>query len=479
MRGLAGAALLGLLVLAPSAAALSFLEDFESYTLVGLDVQTTPDQDWYIYEDTSEIAEVSFDGPPLSGSQWLYAQGTGDASANRVNFRLAAPTKLTNLSFEVAAVTVAEDGNGSQQYVAVESGAPRRSLVEFFILCTDASNATGCEFRVRWEHVDSMGQVLINATLGLNRFNVTILPDWDVGTFQLFVNGVDDGVFPFLELPTNIGRLRFGQASDVYAFNATLDNLFIDGAAEPVGDPEEDIVQFFRDFAADIHFTTNGSLFILGLWLFFVLNLAVAVPLMHLGKDNTLLPGMAFYTILTTLWLIYIEWWPDWIGISEIIVVAAIVGLQVRQRIMGLSAGDSNAALVAGSLGYFIIATSLLGFSGYATESVEVPTAVLAVDEDENVTADKQSFSGAVTECIVTAILPGNADCSRDTQSDTWGKITDFASTVFNFGRSAFKFLFQLLTFSLPIPAIFNVIIILPPASAMATVGFSFITRSG
>jgi hypothetical protein len=455
---------------------LSFLEDFEGFGLGGFNPELKPDQDWYDYSESEDIGEVSTEAPTMSDTQWLRVEAAAGTAINRrINFDLAAPTQLTNFTFEVAGVTFDDDGAGSRQFIAIQSEAPRRTMVEFYVFCTDAAEPTGCEFKVRFEGIDTTGQTLINTTLGISSFTVTVRPDWTSGQYRLIVNGVDDGLFPFLELPSTIGRLRIGQASNFYPLNMSLDNWFIDGAAATPAAISGDIARGLQNFATDIRFTTTTSLFMFGIVVLGILIFAVLTPLLSLGKDNTIMPALSFFAALCILWLILMEWWPDWVGIALIIIVAALIALVVRRRLMGIRDASTNAGLVAGALGYFIIATSLLGFSGYATDEITLPTSSLDTPEDANETAEKQTFIGGVAECLITFF----SDCSRETVSTTWSTITNIASAIFNFARTAFTFLFQLLSFSLPIPVIFNVMLVFPPAAALATVGFGFITRSG
>lgn len=464
-----------LLVSAPAVSALSFTEDFESYDLSGFHPERKPDQDWYRYTESGDVGVLS-DTDPIADSQSFDVSNPAGATA-AVVFSLTGPTQLDEISFTIRGATPSE--GGSRQFVQIQSQAPHRTLVEFYVFCTDAGASSACEFRVRFEHIDSKGQVLINTTVGEDTFAVRVLPDWTTGRYQLLVNGADDGDFPFMQLPSNIGRLRIAQDSTAYPLNATFDDLFIDGAVEAPATPERDLGNFIKDYATDIHFTTPTSQFLFGLWLFCVLMGAVIAAMVAVGRDNTTLPALGFFGVLVTLWLIMLEFWPDWMGLTIIILVAAMVSLAIRQGLMGIKDASTNAGIVAGALGYFIIATTLLGMSGYATKAIELPTSSLETPEDEeaqdNETAPRQSFVGGVAECLVSLF----SDCSRDTVSKTWATITDIASTVFNFARTAFRFLFQLLTFQLPIPVFFNLIIVAPPGAALATVGFSFITRSG
>lgn len=465
-----------LLLLLPGVSALSFTEDFESFS-PGDD----PSAAWYSYSEGGDAGLVVDTAPIIGGAKSMKFEGPAAAGAGgRFGiFTLAGEAQLTQLDFTVRGLTIADDGTGSRQVIQVQSDAPVRTMAEFYLFCTDAGNPTGCELRVRFEGIDTSGQVLVNTSVGDSQFLISMVPDWNTGTYRLFVDGVDDGVFPFLELPENIGRLRIAQDNKAYPLNVVLDNLFIDGASAAVVSEGDDIAQGFKNFAMHIRFTSPTSLFLLGVVFMAAMVLAVGIPMVALGLDNSVIPALSFFGVLAALWLVMLEWWPAWIGIAVIILVAALISLVIRSLLMGIKDASTNAGIVAGTLGYFIIASALLGFSGYATESIEVPTSSLDTPDDveaqTNETVQQQSFFGAVSECVITFF----SDCSRDTVSTTWATITDVAGTIFNFARTAFTFLFQLLTFSLPIPVVFNAMIVLPPAASLATVGFSFITRSG
>lgn len=469
-----------LVLLAGPASAVAFLEDFESYSLVGINPQTTPDQDWYNYREVDEIGQVSTDGPPLSDGQWmLFQSSSDDPSSQRANFEIAAPTQLTNISFQIAGVPITDNADGSRQFVSIQSSAPIRTMVTFYVFCDDETNPDGCELRVKWLNADTFGQVLINTTLDTAVFNITVLPHWGLAEFDLFVNGVDDGRFPFLDLPADVGRVRMGQVSGFFPLNMTFDNLAIDGALAEAVDISDDVAQGFKDFATEIKFTTSGSLFVFGLIVFLTLTIGVGWAMIAMSEDNTVAPALSFFATLVALWLIHMEWWPEWIGLTLIIVTAVLVALVVRERVMGMKDASNGAGIVSGALGYFIIASALLGFSGYAAEDVAIPVGAISIDQDTNETAEKQSTVGAVLECSASIVTfgfgKGDYDCSRDTVSNTWAKIVDVASTLFNYARTAFNFLFALLGFQLPIPTVFNVIIVIPPAVALAVVGYGLI----
>jgi len=463
------ALLLALLLIAPGSLAVSFTEDFEDDT-----ANQDPTSTFYTYREATDFGFVTDVAPILEGSQSMKFEGSGSGV-----FELAGPSQLSEINFTVQGITIDDDGVGSRQVISIGSRAPDRTMVEFYIFCDDASEATGCELRVRFENVDSEGQVLIAASAGDATFVIHLVPDWTDGTYNLTVDGVNDGIFPFLELPENVGKLTVGKAPGSLGANMVFDAWFIDGSSGITVSEEGDIGVGLKQWANDVHFTSEASLFMLGLVVLAIITLAVAIPLLALGLDNTVIPAISFFASLAVLWLILMGWWPQWVGIAMIILVAALISLVVRRLLMGIRDASTNAGIVAGSLGYFIIATSLLGFSGYATESIEIPTSSLETPEDvdaqTNMSQPQQSWAGAITECAITFF----SDCTRDTVSQTWAVLTDITATIFNFARTAFTFLFQLLTFSLPIPVIFNAILVLPPAAALATVGFSFITRSG
>jgi len=467
-----------LVLVAPSALALSFSEDFEDDTAF-----QDPTGTFYTYTETSDVGFVTDFTPIITGSQSMKFEATGTTAGN---FDITAPSQLTNLTFTIRPLTIDDDGVGSRQVIKVQSGSPTRTMVEFHVYCDDADNPTGCEFRVRFEQVDSQGQVLINTTVGDRLFTVKIQPNWNTGKYQLFVDGVDDGLFPFLQLPSDIGRISVQKASGSPPLNMVFDDWSIDGALPPDAPSGDDIAAQILDFMAEVHFTSETSQFIFGIILFVTLLLAIALAMMKVGQDNTIVVVLVFPASLVLLWLVTLGVWPDWIGIALIIVVSALIGLLIRTGLMGIRDASTDAGLVAGTLGYFIIATTMLGLSGYASEDITLPTGSLETPDDLNETGEEQIFPVATLECIgsIANTLTFNVfgwdfDCSQQTTGETFKKITDFASTVFNYGRVAFTFLFQLLTFRLPIPTVFNVMIVMPPAAALAFVGFKAVTNRG
>lgn len=458
------------LLLLPSVCADTFTEDFEDYSLIGFEPETVPDQDWYDYSEGDAVGEVSTESPTLLETQWLHmiSDNTTDHTSRYSIFDMEVPAQLTETTFYIKGASFQNSSSGSRQVVSIESSAPVRTMVQFYLLCNDASFPNGCEFRVRFEQVDTIGQVLINASVNQTQFKVRVVPNWLNGTYALYVDDVNDGIFPFLEIPDDIGRLKLQQHRADVPMNMSFDEWTVVGATNGTGGAVEgDVVNGIKNFATDIRFRTAGSKFFLGFLIFLVLCATVIVPLLALGLDNTIIPAIGFFAIMAALWLVYIEFWPDWVGIALIVLVAALVGTITRRLVLGIMDANNGPGLVAGSLGYFIIASSLLAFSGYATETITVPTGPPEQQGVNETTDPQQSFIGAAAECIFTGgvfTFGLRGDCSQTTVSKTWKQITD----VFGWVRTGFDFLFQLLTFQLPIPVIFNVIIVLPPAAALA-----------
>ena len=460
------------LVLAvPTVAADTLTENFQGYSLTGFNPQTSPDQNWYDYSESDQIGLVSTTDPDIVGTQHMLFTGrtTTDVTSRRAAFTLEVPAQLTESTFYIKGVPVANNTTGSQQFVSVQSSAPILTLVDFYLFCTNATYTQGCELRVKFDTSSTTGSVLVNASLNTTFFKIRMVPNWLTGEYRLYVNDVDDGTFPFLEIPEDFGRILVGQYRADIGLNMSFDDWTVIGTVNGTGSTVEgDVATGLKNFATDIRFRTSGSKFFFGFLLFLVLNAAVIVPLLALGLDNTVIPAISFFSLLCALWMIYMEFWPDWIGIGLIVAVAGLVGAISRKLLLGIRDASQGAGLVAGSLGYFIIAASLLAFSGYATDTITVPTGPAEQQGVNETESPDQSFVGAVTECIFTggAFTFGlRGDCSQDTVSKTWVQITD----IFGWVRTGLDFLFQLLTFRLPIPVIFNVMIVLPPAAALAT----------
>jgi hypothetical protein len=106
--------------------------------------------------------------------------------------------------------------------------------------------------------------------------------------------------------------------------------------------------------------------------------------------------------------------------------------------------------------------------SGYAATTITVPTAPSTQDSSTS-----QSFSSAVADCSLNILTLGLAGfgCSQQHISHSWKTITD----VFGWIQEAFTFLFQLLTFQLPIPTVLNMMIVLPPAATLAAYAIQII----
>jgi hypothetical protein len=196
------------------------------------------------------------------------------------------------------------------------------------------------------------------------------------------------------------------------------------------------------------------------------------------NKSNTIASTIVFVIVLSIFWLIEGGFWPDWVGIAMIILTGAMIGSLVRTRALGVQDASTGPAFVAGSLGYFIITTTLLGFSGYATDTIRLPTENPTEVDSMGDPGPVQGYIESGIECVLTGgvfTLGLTGDCSRFTETKTFSVITDILGWV----RVAFSFLFQLLTFQLPIPVVFSMMIVLPPAAALATFAFTVIRGSG
>lgn len=456
----------------PTVSAATLKEDFEGFIIIGVFPEYKPSQDWYTYSETADLGNVTSVAPiPFGNQAFRFARGAvDDPSSSSGQFNLVAPGQVSQINITLRGTTPSENGAGSMQVVSFESSAPRRALVQFYVFCMDAVNPAACELRVRFQNIDSVGQVLINTTLGKKQFNISLIPSWTASSYQLSVDGVDDGTFPFLELPLDFQRVGLAQYRGDIPAKLTLDNWHVLGAPVVNGTVVEgDMATGLKNYLYNTHFRTSGSLFFFGIILFIVLNAAVLVPTFALGKSNALATAAAFYVVLVVMWLVTMEIWPENIGITAIILASALIGLFLRKFVLGIRNANGGAGLVVGALGYFVIASTFLGFSGYAAQTINVPTAQLDGDGGTD-----QSFFGAVAECIVTGgvfTFGLVGDCSQDTVSSTWKTITN----ILGWAQAAVDFLFQLLTFQLPIPVIFNMMIVIPPASALAFVGIQLV----
>lgn len=466
---------------APVAGAATFTEDFEDFSIVGLNPDVKPDSDWYDYNEGEDVGNVTAEAPIPEGSQaFRFSSGTDvDISTRRATFSLEVPIQLVSTSFSIVGTPKADDSRGSIQFVSIESSAPVRKAIEFFVVCTNATFTEGCEFRVRWLQVDSIGQVLVPASENLTQFDVMVVFDWIEAEVCLFVNGVDDGCFPMLNLPVDVGRLRFGQYRSDIPWLSTFDNWTVVGASNETDELDADIATGLKNFGTNTRFTSAGSLFVFGLVWFLILSAAVIVPVVSVGRSNALVPGLAFYEILLVLWLVFMEWWPDWIGILVIILGATIISLALRKYALGIGRATNNAGIAITCLGYFIIVSTFLAFSGYAGETISVPSGPPSVADSSGT----QSFGEAVVECTVGIISFGIlGDCNQETTSSGFAKLNeaiDGIFSVFYWAVAGIKFLFQLLTFQLPIPVVFNMMIVLPPAVGLVVVAVSIARGAG
>lgn len=477
--------LAALLALTGAATAETFTEDFEDE-----EIDTTPDEDWYNYRQGDDIGHVNNSTMVIAHNRSvLWQAGTTDFVGNRwAEFELAAPAQLDVLEFWIRGDPPSgTDSRGSQQVVKIGGATPPRKMVEFFLFCRDEDNPDGCQFKVRWDYVDSTGQTLVNETVNQTEFKIRMEIDWIDGRYRLFVNGVDDGIFPFLEGPRNIDHIRFQQFRGDVPWGMSFDEFHVEGATNETTDqPGGDVATGLQNFAQDIRFDSPASQFFLGILFWITMMAAVIVPLIKLGKDDTLVPAATFFGVLAAGWLVQMGFWPRWIIIALIIFAAASVAMVVRRFALGIRDASSGSGLVLGSLGYFLIASTLLAAAGFGGDTVRLPTSPAEqTQENGEEVNETQTFKEAALECAFTAVptgliglVAGAADCSRETQTTAWKRIADAAGNVYGWVQASVNFIFQLLTFRFPIPTIFNVILVGPPAMALASYAIEVIRGS-
>lgn len=470
----------------------AYTEDFESFTVPAFGT-ITPDQTWYNYRAGSTgIGSVSTTAPIGGSKSFRMFSAEGLTPSDKFSdFDLEVAATVSWINFTVDARSIAQNGDGSNQVVRLESESPRRTLAEFYVICQNTTYTAGCEFRPRFLTVDTTGQVLVNASSNLTRFRVELNVDWINARYRLYVNGVNDGLFNFLELPSNFGRLRMAQVDSTAPIDLAFDNWTVAGASSETGTTlTGDAATGIQNFLQNIKFTTSGSKFVFGILLFLILMAAIIVPAFTFGKDNSISPAIGFLVVLAALWLIDMEIWPEWIGIATIVAASAAVALTGRAMI-GLGNSSSGAAMVVGALGYFIIASTLLAFSGYAGQAISLPTDSIEVDDGASSlnTTDQvqQGFVEQVADCAIGIVTFGKfGDCSRTSRGTaiTWAKDTvdsigRVTAAIFGFAKAAVGFLWQLLTFQLPIPVIWNMMIVLPPAAALGFLAIQVVRGVG
>lgn len=458
------------LLLIPGAMATTYTEDFESYNTVGI-IKPTIGQSWYTYKDPYSIANVVTTAPILQGLQSLRAISNSSLTSGQyVAFDVKTANQLSTITFIITGSTLTDSPStlGSKQYVNIGSSAPVRSLAQFFVFCSNDSgnpaNNDACQLSVRWQEVDSTGQVLIPYSSLTKVFNITMTITWTSLSYDLTVNGVDDGIFSFYLIPQDFQELTLNQYQSDIPMIATFDWWHLTGAANTTSSVVDgDVAQGIQGFATDMNFSTTTSLFIFGIIVFVILNAALIVAMFSHGKNNTIAPAASLFTVLAGFWMIEMKFWPDWINIVIIIYVSSMSGLALRRVMLGVrNVGSSGPSMVIGSLGYFVICGVFLSLAGYSVAQVSIPGG--SVEESA---ATSQSFGGAVVECIVTLF----GDCNQNTQSALWKTITD----IYGWIIASVQYLFQLMTFQLPIPVTLNMIIVLPPAASLGAYAIQLI----
>lgn len=127
----------------------------------------------------------------------------------------------------------------------------------------------------------------------------------------------------------------------------------------------------------------------------------------------------------------------------------------------------SDSRLVLGSFGFLVVTATLLALAGFSDVSFSTPT---QPGQEEG--AASQNVVVTAVECVFSFFQ----DCSSKTETRAFSVISDLTT----FALAGVDFLFQLLTFQVPlIPLWLNAIIVIPPASTLAFIGIKTIRGTG
>lgn len=454
-------AALALLFVVPGALAATFAEDFEGFNLVGLNPELSPDQDWYNFARSGDIGNVSADqGVGGDGIKSFLLDGAKGLSAgdSRATFTFENPDQADSTTFWVEAVPIATDPEGSQASITLFSRGPVRRIVEFYIFCDDPDLPDGCALNVRNNPAFTQGEELVPASLNQSVFKIHMVFDWRLGGYYLFVDDIDDGFFRFLDLPTNFAGIELGKVRSDYRVGLYFDNWTVvglpaEGAQAVLGDVADGLVSFVEDAG----FRTTNSKFVMGIAIMGILLAAAATVAFTFARKPLATPMLLMFGVAVALWLTFILIWPVWIEILMIILSATVASGLVRTYVVGQKNTASSLGIILGAVTYFLAASSLLVLAGFNAQNFEVPQN--APDEDG---AAEQGIVAQTLECA-WGIVTFSMTCGKEVETKLFKVITD----ALNWGRAAINFLFNILTFQLPIPTILNVLIVLPPAATI------------
>ncbi len=122
----------------------------------------------------------------------------------------------------------------------------------------------------------------------------------------------------------------------------------------------------------------------------------------------------------------------------------------------------SEAGLVMGSLGYFVVVGVLLGLSGIGGLTILVPDASTGTDQDLSERVECGIFFQWFCDLGSFAIA-----------------VVYTVADVLGYAAAFIFFFFQLLTFQLPLPFWLNSIIVTPPAIVLIYIGIRFVRGGG
>ena len=464
--------ILACFLLLPVAGAVDETEDFESYNLAGASPELTPDQDWYDFRRNGEWGNVSADQGVLDGAQsFKFFVDEGIPPGNsKVSFNLAQPFQVDSTTFFIDANAVDDNPRGTRQVIQLFSATPRRVIAEFYVLCDNETDTGGCQFNVKHERQNTRGEELIPAANLDTVFKVHLVFDWRAGNYNLFVDDVDDGVFQFLELPTNLAGVELNKVDQIYAAEFYFDNWTVAGLPDSASDVVEgDMATGVKNFADDIRFRSDASRFVLGLVILVIILGGLASAMNALGDSPRMGPILLLFGLSTVLWLTLIGFWPLWVDLALMTATAALVAQVVRKVALGMKDANTSSGAIMGAFGYFIAASSLLALSGFAAQTIQVPAGDV---ENEN-NLDEQGQVAQILECSWSLLTFWDGDIACDKKVET--KLFKVIDDLVAWSRAAGDFLFQLLTFQLPIPPLWNAIIVLPPAAVLAVEGFKLV----
>lgn len=450
-----------LVLLAATAQAATLVEDFEDEIITGPLADPTPTESWYTFSGAGAVQAQGLDGT----GQAYYVTNNGSTTGRQATFVLGTGAQVDSIEFEVSGLGPSQIDGGSRSMIRLESMAPVRALVEIHIHCTEPNGTDFCQLRVRHDNVNTTGDIIVDYDLNQTEFNVRIVPDWLNDEFTLYVDGSDDGTTTFLQIPQTFNRFSIHKPTGTYPLGLIFDEIIILGGVDATSEAVQgDFANYVTNHANDTGFNNEASLFFFGLVLLVTFLMAAWLVLRSMVNKTTVGVLVAINGIAITVWLVFVGIWPDWVGISLIIACSAVISFALRTALVSSGQSGTETATVVSALGYFLIASVLLALSGYASSTISLPASP-GVNQDAGATTE--DTQRVLVNCTMRSLFT----CAKTVVQETSAAIGSITAWAID----AFTFLFQLLTFRLPIPTWANVIIVSPPAVTLAFVGLKTI----